>query len=95
MTDPNNKLSFYVSESVKGFFRYATNSINKLSLLNPSEWFYKKTYKEVVAQLRNMGNEQIMNRLKLIQEGLHVPKDLLSITLKSFGISLSLLMNLF
>lgn len=86
MTDPNNKLSYYVGESVKGFFRYVTNSITKLSILNPFEWFYKRKYKIVVAQLRNMGYEQIMNRLKLVQEGLYVPKDLLSITLKSFGI---------
>ena len=89
LTDPNNKLSFYVGESVKGFFRYVTNSISKLGVLNPFEWIYKRKYAHVVAQLRNMGRDQIMNRLKLLQDGSYTPKDLLSITLKNFGLFLS------
>lgn len=33
-----------------------------------------------------MGREQILNRLKLIQENLNVPNDMLTNFLKAFGI---------
>lgn len=50
----------------------------------PHEIIYKMNYKKIITELRNLGKEQIEKRLKLIQEGLSAPSDLLSIVLKSW-----------
>jgi hypothetical protein len=84
LKNPNNKLNKYVLESVKGFFKFTVNSITKMDYLQPSEYFYKSKYKKVVSKLREMGRDQIMTRIKLLQDGLHTPSDLLSITLKMY-----------
>lgn len=86
LTNPNNKLSLYVAESVKGFFKFAQFSVNKLDYFIPSEWFYKSKYKSVVAKLRDMGREQILARLKILKDGLYAPSDLLTITLNNYGL---------
>ena len=65
-------------------------SIYKIFILylkfKPSCWGYIKKYKLILKKLRNMGREQILNRLKLIQENLNVPNDMLTNFLKAFGI---------
>ena len=80
----NNKLNLYVAEGLKGFFKYATDFMSKLNYFKPSEWFYRYRFREAVGILRNMGRDQIMNRIKLLQDGSYTPSDLLSITLKNY-----------
>ena len=41
--------------------------------------------KGVIKELRLMGRDQIIERIKLLQEDSYVPSDLLSITLKESG----------
>jgi len=84
LNNPENKLNKYVLESVKGFFKYTVNQISKLDWITPSEYFYKSEYKNVVSKLREMGRDQILARIKLLQDNLHTPSDLLSITLKMY-----------
>ena len=84
LNDPNNKLNIFVAEALKGFFKYATLSLSKLNYFLPNEWFYRTKYKKIVSKLRNMGKEQISNRIKILQDGSHAPSDLLSITLKNY-----------
>ena len=47
--------------------------------------YYKNDYAKIVANLRQLGRNQIESRLKLIQEGSYIPNDILTITLKSYG----------
>jgi hypothetical protein len=45
-------------------------------------WTYVKEVKKTINKLRKLGEEQIRNRIKLIQEDAYIPNDLLSIILQ-------------
>ena len=81
ISDSTNKLNQYVTESLKGFFRFAGRSFTKIGYFNPSEWLYRYKYRQVITKLRSMGHEQIMQRIKILKENSYCPSDLLSITL--------------
>jgi hypothetical protein len=85
LSDPANKLNQYVTESLKGFFRFASRSFTKIDYLNPSEWLYRYKYRKVIGKLRAMGQQQILQRIKSLKEDTYCPSDLLGITLTKNG----------
>ena len=85
LNDPNNKLNKWVTESLKGFFKFASKSVSKIDYLLPSEWIYYYSYKNVIKKLRGLGRETIMNRIEAASNDQYTPTDLLSITLKIYG----------
>jgi len=78
-------LNYYIAESFRGYQKYVETVYFLISRFYPSTYAYKKVYKNIIKNLRQVGDDQIMNRLKLIKEDSYVPSDLLSITLKNFG----------
>ena len=78
-------MNYYIAESFRGYQKYVETVYFLISRFYPSTYSYKKFYKNIIKNLRQVGDDQIMNRLKLIQEDSYVPSDLLSITLKNFG----------
>ena len=74
-----------MTESLKGFFKFASKSVLKIDYLLPSEWFYYFSYKNVIKQLRQLGRDTIISRIEAMRNDLHTPLDLLSITLKMYG----------
>ena len=85
LNDSEDKLNFYIAESFRGYQKYVETVYFLISRFYPSTYSYKKFYKNIIKNLRQVGDDQIMNRLKLIKEDSYVPSDLLSITLKNFG----------
>ena len=65
--------------------RYLEDSFFPIKLYFPTELIYKYKLKKIIEELRNLGRDQILSRIKLIQDGQYVPSDLLSITLKTTG----------
>ena len=85
LNDLSNKLNWYTGESLKGFFRYFRRQFFSISKFLPSEIMYKRFYKKIAQDFRSMGRDQILNRLKAMENGSYVPTDLLTIALKEYG----------
>jgi hypothetical protein len=85
LNDPSNKLNWYTSESLKGFFRYFRGQLFPFSKFLPGEIKYKRFYKKIAQDFRAMGRDQILNRLKAMENGSYVTSDLLTIALKEYG----------
>jgi hypothetical protein len=85
LNDPSNKLNWYTSESLKGFFRYFRRQFFYISKFLPSEIMYKRFFKKIAQDFRSMGRDQILNRLKAMENDSYVPTDLLTIALKEYG----------
>lgn len=83
LNDPKNKLNSFITESLAGVMRFMHYKPIIFSSILPNEILYKYKYKKIIKELREIGREQILSRIKLIQVDEYVPSDLLSITLKS------------
>nr|UOU03257.1 cytochrome P450 3049B1-1 [Brachionus rubens] len=76
----DNDLKKYVFESFRGFAR---------SLIDPSIWFtldgrkYIIQYRKILKELRSLGRNQVLTRIKTFQDGGYSIDDLLSIMLKN------------
>ena len=85
LNDPSNKLNWYTSEGLKGFLRYFRGQLFPFSKFLPGEIKYKRFYKKIAQDFRAMGRDQILNRLKAMENGSYVTSDLLTIALKEYG----------
>ena len=53
--------------------------------MDPRQRSYIQKFRKIIFKLREMGREQIVSRLKEIQEGSPSSSDLLSVILKTHG----------
>lgn len=53
--------------------------------LLPSEIIYSYKYKKIAKKMRALGRDQLISRLKTINDGLYTPSDLLNAILKTSG----------
>jgi cholesterol 24-hydroxylase len=84
LNDSEDKLNFYIAESFRGYTKYMNYIYFYISRLYPSTYTYKKFYRNIIKNLRQIGNDQIMKRIKLLKEDSYIPSDLLTITLKEY-----------
>ena len=91
LNDPNNKLNRYVTAALVGFQKHSENELLYFPRFSPSNIKFKYFCKPLIRKLRQMGQDQIMDRIKLLKDGSYVPTDLLSITLKESRICLQIL----
>lgn len=68
-----------------GYQQYVKDEFFFFSRINPNLIQYRPYVRKIIKELRKMGHEQIMNRIKLLKEGCYVATDLLSIALKESG----------
>ena len=85
MNDPNCKLNKYVGDAMKGYQSYLEDIYMFYPRFFPSHIKTKSYTREVIKKLRQMGYDQIMERIKLLKADSYVPSDLLGITLKEIG----------
>ncbi len=85
MNDPNCKLNKYVGDAMKGYQNYAEDEYLFYPRFFPSHIKSKPYTRQVIKKLRQMGYDQIMERIKLLKADSYVPSDLLGITLKEIG----------
>ena len=84
LNDSEDKLNFYIAESFRGYTKYMNYIYFYISRLYPSTYTYKKFYRNIIKNLRQIGNDQIMKRIELLKEDSFIPSDLLTITLKEY-----------
>ena len=53
--------------------------------LKPRGWIFVQKYKKILKNLRDIGREQIQNRIKAVAEGQYIQNDLLANIFKSHG----------
>lgn len=80
INDPSNELNICVYESVKGFYRI---QFEPFLSYNPLEWGYIYRYKQNLNKLREIGRNEILKRLKLLENNDYVIDDILTYLLKS------------
>lgn len=85
INNPDNDLSFCISEAFSGVMNHLKNTFSFGRSLLPSELIYSYKYKKIVKKLRALGKDQLINRLKTINDGLYTPSDLLNAILKTSG----------
>jgi hypothetical protein len=85
LNDPNCKLNKYIGDAVKGYQNYAEDEYAFYPRFFPSHIKSKPVTRKAIKKLRQMGYDQIMERIKLLKADSYVPSDLLGITLKELG----------
>nr|ATW72319.1 cytochrome p450 CYP3049B6 [Brachionus calyciflorus] len=76
----DNQLKNYVFEGLRGFNRALIDPTLKVTF---SGWSFIRNYRRLVSNLRGLGKNQILSRIKLIQDGSYLVDDLLTIMLKN------------
>lgn len=80
INNPENSLHTYVYESLKGFYRI---TFDPLIHYKPWEWNYIYQYKKVLRKLREIGRNEILNRIELLKQGDYMADDILTNLLKT------------
>ena len=81
----DSKLNKFVGDALKGYQMYLDDKYIFYPRFFPSHIKSKPYTRKVIKELRRMGHDQIMERIKLLKADFYVPNDLLGITLKELG----------
>ena len=80
INDPNNMFNVYITKSLAGL---SDLFVDPLIKWKPHKWPQIMRYRKVVRYLRQVGREQILNRLNAIKNGDYLPNDILTTILNT------------